>query len=135
MFFVDEITTDEIEEFVTSADMVEYNEEDIITDNMPTTDSGEYAYTIEDDSPKGSNINGHVILNQCSSILSRKDSTIEGYKYQKNFLQKIVSTTIGNSLPLLYPEGMLFPSIFWKQLDRCGSITWAIPCGLLTQSK
>ena len=76
-FFVDEITTDEMDEFVTSADTVDHNEEDIITDNIPTTDFGEYAYTIEDDSPKGSNINGHVILNQCGSILTRKDSTIE----------------------------------------------------------
>ena len=30
---------------------------------------------------------------------------------------------------------MLFPSIFWKQLNNCGSIPGAIPSGLLTQNQ
>ena len=113
--------------------MAEMNEEDIIPESLPTTDTGDYAYTIEEELPKGTSVNGHVILNQCGSILLRKDSTIEGYKYQKHFLQRIVSTTTATSTPLLYPEGMLFPSIFWKQMTHCGSIPGAIPSGFLTQ--
>ena len=133
IFFPDEITRDEIDEFVTRSDMAEMNEEDIIPESLPTTDTGDYAYTIEEELPKGTSVNGHIILNQCGSILSRKYSTVEGYKYQKHFLQRIVSTTTATSTPLLYPEGMLFPSIFWKQMTHCGSILGPIPSGFLTQ--
>ena len=113
--------------------MTEINEEDIIPESLPITDTGDYACTIEEELPKGTSVNGHVILNQCGSILSSKDITIEGYKYQKHFLQRIVSTTTGTSTPLLYPEGMLFPSIFWKKMTHCGFIPGAIPSGFLTQ--
>jgi hypothetical protein len=37
------------------------------------------------------------------------------------------------SIPLLYPEAMVFPSIFWK-METHGAIVGAIPSGLLVKS-
>ena len=132
--FPENITQEELDEFVvTPPTMTELNQEDVITESIPTTDAGDYAYVIEEEMPKDKYIGSHVIFNQCGSILSRKDSSIEGFKHQKHFLQRIVSITTGNSIPLLYPESMLFPSIFWKQMNNCGSIPGAIPSCLLTR--
>ena len=80
-------------------------------------------------------MSGHVILNQCGSLLTRANHRIEGFSMQKNFLQSIASTKVGESLPLLFPEGMLFPSIFYKMIEKDGSICGAIPCSLFTGIK
>ena len=112
MLFPYEIQNGELDEFVVTSEITDISKEDIIPESLPTTNAGEVAFTIEEEIPKGMYIGNHVILNQCGSLLSRKDSTIEWYKYQKHFLQRIVSTSSGTSIPLLYPEAMLFPSIF-----------------------
>jgi hypothetical protein len=45
-------------------------------------------------------------------------------------MQKIVATNPSKIVPVVFPEGMLFPSIFYKD-DGCGSIIGALPCGTL----
>eukprot|EP00957_Ditylum_brightwellii_P174550 13290711-Ditylum_brightwellii.AAC.1 len=40
---------------------------------------------------------------------------------------------MGKSIPLVYPEGMLFPSIFWNAADSYGSISGIIPSSLLVE--
>lgn len=77
-------------------------------------------------------ISGCVILNNMGSLLAWRDNKLRGSRRQQNFLQRIISTTPGNSVPLVYPEAMLFPSIFWKD-DGAGdaAILGALPCGLL----
>ena len=114
-------------------------DDDIPSDNVtpeffPTTISGDQAYLVEEDSNKGDYVSGHVIMNQCGSLLNHNDREIIGFSSQKYFLQRIASITDGNSLPLLYPEAMLFPSIFWSMVPNCGSILGAIPSGLFVQS-
>ena len=81
---------------------------------------------------RGKYINGHVILNQCGSLLSRQAHTIKGYRHQKHFLQRIASTSFDTSIPLLYLEGMLFPSFFCKQMLHDESIIRATPSSLLS---
>ena len=76
-------------------------------------------------------VSGCTILNNMGSLLVRHNDKLKGSKNQQFFLQHIVSTTPGKSIPLLYPEGMLFPSIFWKGNDKDGLIVGAIPSGLL----
>ncbi len=50
------------------------------------------------------------------------------------FLERLVCTSEGHSVPLVYPEGMMFPSIFWK--DTINSLLiGAIPSSLLTDSR
>ena len=72
------------------------------------------AFTIKLDiqHKKTNKVSGHVILNQCGSLLSRPNHEIKGSSKHNYFLQKIHSTSDGKSIPLLYPESMLFPSIF-----------------------
>ena len=73
-------------------------------------------------------------MNQCGSLLNRNDRDIIGYRSQKYFLQRIASVTDGATLPLVYPEGMLFPSIFWSMVPNNGSLFGAIPSGLLVNA-
>ena len=101
-------------------------------DELPYTNAGEYAFQIEEEIPKGKFISGHVILNQCGSLLTRAKHRITGFSMQKNFLQSIASTRVGESIPLLYPEGMLFPSIFYKMIINDSAICGTIPSSLFT---
>ena len=105
-----------------------------MSDCIPTTDSAEQAVTVQQQSVKGKYISGHVILNQCGSLLTRNNHRIVGYSNQKSFLERIVSTS-GNNIPLLYPLAMLFPSIYYHSIDTDGSMTGAIPASMLTGSK
>ena len=89
---------------------------------------------MEEDAPRFHNVNGHVIMNQYGSLLNLHDRDIIGYHSQKVFLQRIASVTDGNTLPLLFPESMIFPSIFWSMVSGNGSMIGAIPSGLLVKS-
>ena len=59
-----------LDNYVTTGDMNDLHDKDIIPESIPTTDAGGIAFTIEENIPKGQYINRHVILNQCGSILS-----------------------------------------------------------------
>ena len=81
------------------------------------TDSGEIVLNVrEDNMKKGAykdvTASGSTIMNQCGSLLTRKKHQIKGSRKQKYFIQKLCATTKGTSVPLVYPEAMLFPSIF-----------------------
>ena len=67
----------------------EENHEYFPPDTIPTTDTGENAQTIiEDDVLNQNRVSGHVILNQCGSLLSRRTHDISGSSKHKFFLQK-----------------------------------------------
>jgi hypothetical protein len=90
---------------------------------MPTTNTGECALEVEEVVVgSGQRVQGHVILNQSCTLLSRQDKTIMGYSGQKHFLQKLSAVDNGKCIPLLYPEAMVFPSLFYKMLNECGSL-------------
>lgn len=59
-------------------------------------------------------IPGCIVLNNVGSLLTRTRARCDASHNQKHFLEHLVATTAGKSVPLVYPEGMLFPSIFWK---------------------
>ena len=54
------------------------------------------------------NISRHVLLNLFGTLLTRKKYYFKSLCIHKYFLQRLVSTTIGNYILLLHPEGMLF---------------------------
>ena len=103
---------------------------------IPTTDAGDQPFQIEknDDmqQTRGVNISGHVMLNFVGTVLTRERHLLKPSSIHKYFLQRIVATSIGKSVSLLYPEGVLFPSIFWRM--QAGSIVGAIPATLLTEN-
>ncbi len=102
-------------------------DENAIEDLIPTTAQGQNALNVE---VKGHFISGHVILNNCGRLLARKHGKLTGTTRQRNFLEKIVANTTGYTVPLLYPEAMLFPSLFWKGTND-GAVIGSLPCGLL----
>ena len=112
---------------------------DIVDNLIETSDTGNIPFLVRTDNEnkgvlKDVTINGHVILNQSGSLLTRKNHEIKGSRKQSFFLQKLCATSIGSSVPMIYPEALLFPSIFWKMApDNC-SIAGAIPSPLLSQS-
>ena len=130
---------DNFEDFVVSAEEPDsYHEEShefFPTDTIPTTDTGERAQIIiESETSNQNRVSGHVILNQCGSLLSRRNHDIKGSSKHKFFLQKIHATSDGESIPLLYPESMLFPSIFpFCDPDGMPSLG-CIPAPLLSSS-
>ena len=107
---------------------------------FPTTDTGEVPLFIsnEEDQDKlthdNLHVRGKVVLNQCRTLLTRSKHQISGSSKHKFFLQKIHTISPGNSMPLFYPENVIFPSIFYNSegADRVG--LGAIPAPLLTRS-
>ena len=107
-----------------------------LTSNLPTTNAGELALTIVHETTYAGTfgnmiVSGHVLLNQCGTLLTRKKHQIKGSSKHHFFLQKIVATCHGSSVPLMYPEGVLFPSIHWKTAPDKLSIVGCLPAPLL----
>jgi hypothetical protein len=76
-------------------------------------------------------ISGYIVVNGVGSCLIQRNQPIHPSRYQSAFLEGLVCTSEGHSVPLMYPEGMMFPSIFWKDtIDS--SLIGAIPSSLLT---
>ena len=106
---------------------------------IPTTNSGRLPLEINQDvfasgAFQDMVVSGHVLLNQCGTLLTRSHHQIRGSSKHKFFLQGIVANSFGKSVPLLYPEAMIFPSIYWKMADKSGAIAGAIPSSLLTEN-
>jgi len=77
-------------------------------------------------SPKNKWIAGRVLLNLGGSLLVRKAKDFVGSRYERFFLEIIVSCSSSKTVPLVYPEAMMMSSIFWKGL-KDGSIVGALP--------
>ena len=144
-----EIVEEDLENFVTTSreseflvddvllmrDNINTNQEDIdFEDNfIPTTNAGEIPLEVEEKVKYGFKFTGCNILNNVGSLLTRSSYDIKKSRYVNHFMQKICSSTNCESIPLIYPEGMLFPSIHWKSsTDNC-SILGAIPSSLLNE--
>ena len=129
----DILERDDFDEFVTSGDPPDIDEDFSDENIIPTSNAGCFPFEVEEEIPTDRlHISGHVILNQNGTVLTRKKHQIKGSSVHKFFLQKICATNIGSSIPLLYPEAMLFPSIFYH-MNKDGSISGAIPSCLLTE--
>ena len=74
-----------------------------------------------------------VLFNNYLNILQRTRVPLWTNNSQKLFLQSIVARIPHKSVPLLYLEALLFPSIFWKQ-ESDGASVGALP-SLLLQSE
>ena len=81
---------------------------------IPTTNSGEVATEVAEKVKYGFKFSGCNILNHVGPLLTQSHYDIRSSKYINHHIQKLCSVTNGASIPLLYAEGMLFPSIHWK---------------------
>ena len=76
----------------------------------------------------------HVIFNKYQRLLTRYNGKLSATRTERNFVERIVSTSSTHSVPLVYPEGVLFPSLFWHMCPD-GSIPGAIPGALMTSNQ
>ena len=80
------------------------------------------------------NIPLHILLNsRCNLLYRKKSHPITLTVKEKRFMENITASST-SSTPLLQPEGLLFPSIFWSQ-NYDGSIEGAIPKSLFQSEK
>jgi len=110
----------------------EHSETSSVENGIPLTGNIEPPLNIEGDP---TSLPGCVILNNVGSLLVRKRSKGKPSLNYRNFMERIVATTPGKSVPLVFPEAMLFPSLFWKDDDGEGSLLGAFPCGALAHSE
>ena len=110
-------------------------------DDIPTTNAGEVLMEVEEMVTEyggtfgNIRISGHVILNQVGTLLTRKKYQIKGSSRHRFFLQRLCATAPGSSIPLMYPEGALFPSIHWKMApDNC-AVVGCLPVPLLIDER
>ena len=108
--------------------------------DVPTTNADDTVLAIEEETAYGGSfrnikISGHVLLNQCGTLLTRNKHQIKSSSRHSFFLQKLVARSEGSAIPLMYPEGVLFPSIHWKIASDGVSILGCLPAPLLTESQ
>jgi predicted GIY-YIG superfamily endonuclease len=75
----------------------------------------------------------HVLLNHQGHLLVRCSAKLRMKRKHANFFQRIVATSSGTTVPLVYAEAVLFPDIFFYDCPD-GSIPGAIPTALWTDS-
>ena len=89
IFFDPIVEDDQFDDFILCADDPDVFYDGIDVDKIPTTDSGDCAYTIEEVIPEGLHVSGHVLLNQCGSLLDRKSHCINRSKQHKHFYKAL----------------------------------------------
>ena len=110
--------------------------EDDLDPIIPTTDAGTLPIftAVEGSDYENYTMNNHVVLNNLGHMLIRRNRELSSTLNQNHFLQKMVSRVPGESLPLAYPEGMLFSNLFYADTNR-GSIIGALPAALLNDQR
>ena len=105
---------------------------DLFSPDIPTTDAGVEPTFVNIQTPGllNTRMTNHALLNCYGSCLVRRNKKLVGTVAQRSFLQKLVATNDGECIPLIYPEGMLFSDIFYKDTND-GSVIGAIPAALL----
>ena len=82
-----------------------------------TTDAGDEPVNIH--LRDGSDpISGAVLFNQVGSCTTRQNNIIRGTNRQRNFVQKLCSTSPGQVSPLLQPEAAVFPRHFYVSAEH-----------------
>ena len=72
------------------------------------------------------------MLNGIGTLVTRHEDEVQGSSIAKNMFQKIVSTTIGHPVSLIYPASTLFPSIYYRS-STDGSAIGCLPAALYTE--
>ena len=108
------------------------DEYDLSTNEVPSTNASiEPCFAgISGHDPAVSTMTNHALLNCYGSCLIRRNRKLTGTVAQRAFLQRLVASNKGGSIPLIYPEGMLFSDIFYADNTE-GAIIGALPAALL----
>ena len=76
-----------------------------------------------------------ALLSGIGSLLVRQKHRLTNTRQQSEFLEGTVAVQHGKTVPLVYPEAMLFPSIFPFDNGQQGDMLGAIPAPFLSQTK
>ena len=77
-----------------------------------------------------------VLLNKCGSMLVRRQTRLEATRRERNLMERVVSRKDVGSIPLLFLEGMIFPSLFYRLSSSSdGSVIGSLPTCLFCQHK
>lgn len=99
---------------------------------VPTTLEGENENLIYGNSEV---IGTSVLLNKCGTMLVRRDTQLQANRRERHMLERIASRHDIGTVPLVYLEGVLFPSVFWclpHSVD--GGVLGSMPTSLFCQS-
>ena len=86
-------------------------------EDFMTTNAGNDARVVGNYDRMG-RVSGHVLLNHAAVCLSRFGKPLTGTQVQRNFVQSVASSVPGQSSPLLYLEGGLFPRLFYASSSQ-----------------
>lgn len=100
---------------------------DEMSSEIPYSNAGRCATFVEPTNNILHHVSGHILLNRHCNLLVRPGRAHESSIASKRFLQSVVSKASGESIPLLQPEGELFPSAYWHYNDDNLSISGALP--------
>ena len=89
---------------------------------LPMNHVGEFGY-----------MGSSVLLNKCGTMLVRRHTQLQASRRERNLIERVVSVPDIGTVPLLYLEGILFPSIFWHLPHSSGGILGSIPTALFCQ--
>lgn len=108
-----------------------------LENEIPTTNAGNERLIIETETSYGGvdneyTIGGSGLLVETTPLLTRKNYNVTGSNRDKHFVQRFCATTSGTSVPILWPEATMFPSIFYTDSPDKYSIAGAIPSSLLS---
>ena len=106
---------------------------------FPTTNAADEKFEVRAETAYGGQnnefiISWSVILCKTVSLLDRKLHEFHRSKSEKYSIQRFCAWTKGTLFPLIYPEGAMFPSIFWLTDNYNYSIAGSIPLPFLIGS-
>ena len=96
---------------------------------IPTTNAGKrrIGLDISKLAAEGNLIPNHVLMNNSGSLLLRRNRKLVAKRANRNFLQRLVATSTGQSVPLIYPEATIFSNLFWSSESDASTMSGAIP--------
>ena len=79
-------------------------------------------------------LSGSGLIFETAYLLVRKRHEFHGSKSGKYFVQNFCDSTKGTTFSLIYPEGAMFPSIFWSTANDKYCVAGSIPLTILSVS-
>ena len=123
------VTFDDLD--LLSRDIDDTEEFIIPTNFITTTNSGDIAVKVQEKFKYGFKFSSCNILNNVGSLIMRQQNDIKGNRYVNHRMKKLCYVAKFQSIPLLFPKGIMFPSLHWKSTNYKCSIVGTIPSLLL----
>ena len=117
-------------------DRFEVEDEDAYKCIVPTTHVGACVPSVDTPVVEESDfcIGSSVLLNKCGSMLVRRQSRLQASRKERNLIERVVSNPDTGTVPLIYLEGIVFPSIFFSLPHSTdGGVLGSIPVTFFCQ--